>query len=249
MFHQLAIHPLISATGLALVLSGVATAQAPVAPKLPTVAVMPLQAKGVPPTDADVITDAIATQLQQSGTQRVLERAQMDQILKEQGFQESGSCDGSECAVQMGKILSVDRILVGSVGLVGHTYTLNLRLVSVGTGEVYRSDMKSVRGSIDDVLTNLVPETVSELTSTPTAKTPLAAGPAKSPDPVPDSKGSESAPPVASRSQWGWWLAGGAVVAGGAAAAVVLMNNGSGASAAPDNPGSNTNYNSVTVKW
>ena len=232
-----------SGSGLAVVLSlfvlsTFANAQAPVPPKQPTVAVMPLQAKGVSLIDADVITDAIATQLQQTGTQRVLERAQMDQILKEQGFQQSGICEGGECAVQMGKVLSVDRILVGSVGLVGHTYTLNLRMVSVGTGEVYRSDMKSVKGSIDDVLTRLVPETVSDLTSTNTAK-----------DRTATTEPSSTEPQASSKSHWGWWLAGGAVVAGGAAAAVVLMNNGSGSQTPQPNPGPSTSYNSVTVQW
>src|SRR5664279_4315863 len=172
MSHRFEIHPVFSQIRTALVplmlcIPGIVAAQDASVPKLPSVAVMPLQAKGVTIIDADVITDAIATQLQQSGTQRVLERAQMDQILKEQGFQQSGACEGGECALQMGKILSVDRILVGSVGLVGHTYTLNLRMVKVGTGEVLRSDMKSCRGSIDDVLTKLVPETVADLTGAP----------------------------------------------------------------------------------
>jgi len=212
-------------------------AQAPASPKLPTVAVMPLQAKGVSVTDADVITDAIATQLQQTGTQRVLERAQMDQILKEQGFQQSGICEGGECAVQMGKILSVDRILVGSVGLVGRTYTLNLRMVAVGTGEVFRSDMKSVRGTIDDVLTTLVPQTVTDLTST-NGSTDRSA-----------SNSTSTGGQTASKSHWGWWLAGGAVVAGGAAAAVVLMNNGSSQSPQVTPGPAATSYNSVTVQW
>ena len=243
MFHRSGVPSPNSATGLAVVLSlfvlsTTAAAQAPVAAKLPTIAVMPLQAKGVTLIDADVITDAIATQLQQTGTQRVLERAQMDQILKEQGFQQSGICEGGECAVQMGKVLSVDRILVGSVGLVGHTYTLNLRMVSVGTGEVYRSDMKSVKGSIDDVLTRLVPETVNDLTSTNMAKERTAS-----------TESSSTEPQISSKSHWGWWLLGGAVVAGGAAAAVVLMNNGSGSQTPQTNPGPSTSYNSVTVQW
>ena len=79
------------------------------------VAVMPLQAKGVTANEADVLTDGVVSRLQQSGTLRVLERAQMDQVLREQGFAKSGACDGAECAVEVGRLLSVDRILVGSV--------------------------------------------------------------------------------------------------------------------------------------
>jgi len=206
-----------------------AVAQTTPGGKLPMVAVMPLQPKGVSGIDADVITDAIATQLQQSGMVRVMERAQMDQILKEQGFQQSGACDGAECAVQMGKLLSVDRILVGTVGLVGRTYTLNLRLVAVGTGEVLRSDMKSHPGTIDDVLTSLVPETVADLVGSPapvrtasdTARPPIAPA---TPEPA-----------SVSKSHWGWWVVGTTVVvAGGVAAAILLMK---GSSTPSSNPG------------
>ncbi|HXP90379.1 MAG TPA: CsgG/HfaB family protein [Fibrobacteria bacterium] len=206
-----------------------AEAQTPSGGKLPMVAVMPLQPKGVSGIDADVITDAIATQLQQSGMVRVMERAQMDQILKEQGFQQSGACDGADCAVQMGKLLSVDRILVGTVGLVGRTYTLNLRLVAVGTGEVLRSDMKSHPGTIDDVLTSLVPETVSDLVGSPA---PVRTASDTATPPVAPAKPASAS---VSKSHWGWWVVGTTVVvAGGVAAAILLMK---GSPSPSSNPG------------
>jgi TolB-like protein len=223
---------------VALALPGTVAGQAVAAAKLPTVAVMPLQPKGVTASNADVITDAIATQLQQVGNQRVLERAQMDQIFREQGFQKSGACDGSECALEMGKLLSVDRIMIGSVGLLGRTYTLNLRLVSVGTGEVLRSDMKSYAGTIDEVLTKLVPETVGDLTRGLDDGARSASSPAQ-----PTAASKES-----SRSHWGWWVATGALAVGGATAAAVLLSGGSGSSSS-GSQGSAQPYNSVTVQW
>jgi len=202
-------------------------------PELPTVAVMPLQAKGVSANEADVMTDAMASRLQQTGRMRVLERSQMDQILKEQGFATSGACDGSECELQMGKLLSVDRMVVGSAGLVGHTYTLNIRLVSVSTGEVLRSSLKSRSGTIDDVLTSLVPEAVEDITEVarPAGDTAKSKAPAK----------------TASGSHWIWWTAGGAALAGGVAAAVVLLKP-----QPADNPtpiASNPTTTSLTAKW
>jgi hypothetical protein len=199
-------------------------ALAQVSAKLPTVAVMPLQAKGVAATDADVISDGIVNRLQQKGGQRVLERAQMDQILKEQGFQSSGACDGAECAVQVGKLLSVDRMLVGSVGLLGHTYTLSLRLVSVGTGEVIRSSMGSYAGSIDQLLTKLVPETVNDLMDFPQSPDPKAAS---------------------GKSHWAWWVGGGVIVAGGAVAAVLLMKGSSPTSS----PGTAQTTGTLSASW
>ena len=43
----------------------------------------------------------------------------MDDLLKEQGFQQTGSCDSDACIVQAGRILGVPGIIVGSVGRVG----------------------------------------------------------------------------------------------------------------------------------
>lgn len=183
------------------------------AASLPNVAVMPLQAKGVSANDADVITDGLIARLQQNGAMRVMERSQMDQIMKEQGFANSGACEGGECAVQVGKFLSVDRIMVGSVGILGRTYTLNLRLVDVSTGEVLRSSLRSRAGSIDDVLTLLVPESVADMVDA--TKTVKPAQPVSTPP-------KETATPQSSGSSWGWWVGGGTVVAAGAVVAILL---------------------------
>lgn len=196
------------------------------AASLPNVAVMTLQAKGVTANDADVITDGLIASLQQNGSMRVMERSQMDQILKEQGFAKSGACDAAECAIEVGKFLSVDRILVGSVGILGKTYTLNLRTVNVSTGEVLKSTLRSRAGNIEDVLTVLVPESVNDLVSVPKsnslagptsgASAPASAGQpgAAKPEPVKKSTG----------SSWGWWVGGGTVVLAGTAAAILLLD-------------------------
>jgi len=180
---------------------------------------MPLQAKGVSANDADVITDGLIARLQQNGAMRVMERGQMDQILKEQGFANSGACEGGECAVQVGKFLAVDRILLGSVGILGRTYTLNLRLVDVGTGEVLKSSLRSRAGSIDDVLTLLVPESVSDMVKTQNSAIPS--------QPVSEAP-KQAVAPKTSGSHWGWWVGGGTVVAAGTVAAILLTTKKAG---------------------
>lgn len=181
------------------------------APALPTIAVMPLEAKGIEAKDADVMTDALVFRLQQGGMARVLERTQMNQILNEQGFQKSGVCDGSECAVEMGKLLSVDRIVMGSAGLVGRTYTVNLRMVKVETGEIVASSMQSRAGTIDEALSDLIPISAADITKTFRTEPP--------PDKVADNEDKKGS------SAWIWWTAGGVALAGGAAAAVLLLQD------------------------
>lgn len=135
--------------------------QSPV--RLPLVAVMPLEARQVSPDEALILSEALAAELQGSGEVRVMERSQMDKILSEQGFQKSGACSGTECAVEVGQLLGIDRMVVGSVGHLGKTFVLVARMVDVSSGEVLRSSTRQAQGDIDEILTSLVPQVGGDL--------------------------------------------------------------------------------------
>lgn len=191
--------------------------------RAPLVAVMPLQTRGVDSNATRILEDAIADGLVGTGSIRLMERAQMNQVLAEQGFQESGSCDQSECAVQMGMLLGVERAVVGSVGLLGRTYVINTRVVDISSGEVMRSSQQRITGEIDQVLSDLVPKVVADLTRTGSA----ASAPVAQTTPAPAPAVEESS------SGWIWWTLGGVAVAGGAAAAAFLLLGGTGSATTP----------------
>jgi hypothetical protein len=86
----------------------------------------------------------------------------MDQILKEFETQNI-VCNEDSCAVRLGQALGVDRILIGSVGLVGQTYTVQSRIVDVGTTEIVASSTYTFRGERDALIEKGVPTVVSEL--------------------------------------------------------------------------------------
>lgn len=196
----------------------------PLGAKSPMVAVTALQARGVAESDAAVFTETLADVLLRSGKVRVMERSQMDKILAEQGFQQAGACDTAECAVQMGRLLGIERIVVGSVGKVGETYSISVRMVDVGTGEVVSSSRRNHRGAIDDVLERVVPDVGRELIGSREARS--GAGDGASPQV--EAEGSSKA--------WLWWTLGGVAVAGGAATAVLLL----GGSDEPSSPAPET---------
>ncbi|MCB9495907.1 MAG: DUF2380 domain-containing protein [Fibrobacteria bacterium] len=204
------------------------TTSAPTTPRIPMIAVTNLQAQGVSASDAAVFTESLGDVLLRSGTVRVMERSQMDKILAEQGFQSSGACDTAECAVQIGRLLGIDQIVVGSVGKVGETYSLSVRLVDVATGEVSRSSRRIHRGAIDDVLERMVPEVGNELVG--------AGGAANSDSGIEGGRSGSKAVQIEGESRssaWLWWTAGGVALVGGAAAAVLLLADGEGASSDP----------------
>ena len=141
--------------GIAFLASTSSHAQAPA--HILSLAVMDLEGRQIDAGSLDVLRDALIVELQNSGRLRVMERSQMSKILAEQGFQKSGACDGSECAVEVGKLLAVDRTLLGTVGKLGDSWSLTLRLVSVQTGEVLASVRDTKEGKIDALLKESIP--------------------------------------------------------------------------------------------
>jgi len=93
----------------------------------------------------------LSSMLVKTNTFIVLERGKMEQILQEQGFQQSG-CTTTECAVEVGKMLNVQKMVSGSFGKVGRTYTIDLSLVDVKTAQIEKSFFQDYKGEIDGLL-------------------------------------------------------------------------------------------------
>jgi len=91
----------------------------------------------------------------------IIERQSMNDILKEQGFQQTG-CTSQECAVEIGKLIGVNTIIAGSIGKVGRTFYIYLRLIDVESGKIVR--MASGESSnLDDVLRTELASTLNKL--------------------------------------------------------------------------------------
>jgi TolB-like protein len=132
-------------------------------PKKLTVAVTDFDGKGLAEGEPKTLTDAFRSYLINTGGFRVMERGQMDAILKEQGFQSSGACTDQACMVEMGQLLGVDNIIAGSIGKVGVTFSINVRVVSVQTGEIIKSANRFHKGEIDGLLTEVLPAMANDL--------------------------------------------------------------------------------------
>lgn len=151
---------------LLLAVASYAPAQTKTKSNLPLLAVMSPAWQGVDSSTALLVSDALADELMRTGKVRVMERDQMHRILKEQDFQQNGSCDGSECAVEVGRLLSIDNIVVGTIGRLGSSYTISMRLVKVESGEIIGSSRRMKRGEIDEVVSEVLPQVAQELVGT-----------------------------------------------------------------------------------
>jgi len=90
---------------------------------------------GLKNEECSTLSDAVRQELFSTGKYRIVDRENMDQILKEQGLQVS-DCTSEECAVKIGQLLGVEKMVVGSIGKLGQVYMLNLQLLNVETGEI-----------------------------------------------------------------------------------------------------------------
>ena len=127
-----------------------------------TIAVLEFEGKGVSQSEASILTDRLRDEMFNTGIYIVLERGEMDEVLKEQGFQQTG-CVTSECAVEVGNMLGVQQMVGGSIGKVGNMYTVSARIIDVGTGEVLKSANYDLIGGIEELLMNGMNQVASEL--------------------------------------------------------------------------------------
>jgi len=120
-----------------------------VAGQVTNVAVADMEATGVSASAATVVSDWVRGELVRDGRINVVERKNMEKILAEAAFQQSG-CTNQECAVRLGKLLNANVIVVGGLGVLFGSHVLNVRAVDVETGKVFYSD--TARGKdVDEV--------------------------------------------------------------------------------------------------
>ena len=85
-------------------------------------AVLELEPVGLSNTEAKILTQRLTSQMIAISDYTIVERANIEKILKEQKFQHSG-CTDSECAVEIGQLINADFTVIGTVSKFGETFT------------------------------------------------------------------------------------------------------------------------------
>ena len=106
---------------------------------------------GMSMQESNTLANRLRSMLVQQRDLIVIERGKMDEILSEQGFQQTG-CTSTECAVEVGKLLNVQKMVSGSVGKIGETYTIDIVLIDVSTAQINKSFMRNHKGAVDGLL-------------------------------------------------------------------------------------------------
>jgi hypothetical protein len=118
-----------------------------------TLSVMDLNVtSGLSPQEMAMLTDKLLNEFVAYGYYKVVERSKRDEILKEQGFQQSGACDQGACLVEAGQLLGVQKMVGGTIGKLGSVYAVELRIIDVKTGEIDKPFSQQYSGDVSVLL-------------------------------------------------------------------------------------------------
>ncbi|HBE74098.1 MAG TPA: hypothetical protein DDW31_08470 [candidate division Zixibacteria bacterium] len=118
-----------------------------------TVSVMDLNVtEGLSAKEVMMLTDKLLNEFVSQGVYKVIERSKRDEILKEQGFQQSGACDATSCLVEAGQYLGVQKMFGGTIGRFGAVFAVELRMIDVKTGEIDLAFSKKYTGDVSNLL-------------------------------------------------------------------------------------------------
>ena len=120
------------------------------------IAVLDLNGTGINEDEVLFLSNRLRTELFETGKFNVLEREQMNAILNEQGFQQSG-CTTIDCAVEIGQLLNVQQMVGGSIGKIEDIYSITLRVIDVQTGAIVKTATKDHSGKLSTMLTDVIP--------------------------------------------------------------------------------------------
>ena len=117
----------------------------------PTVAVLDFDANGIPEYEVETLVERLRSELPNTGAVRLVDRKMLENILKEQGLQQSG-CTTDECAAQIGELLGAQYMISGSIGKLENTFTVDMKMVSVSTGAAERAKSVNFEGGVGGLL-------------------------------------------------------------------------------------------------
>jgi curli biogenesis system outer membrane secretion channel CsgG len=114
---------------------------------------------GMKPGEAESVTEIFSSALHKTGRFTIVERNQLNAVLREQGFQATQT---GEDAVRAGKILSVRKMFLGSIGMLGNNYLVNLKMIDVETSQIDYAQTWTFDDDLEYIGEDFFPKIVQE---------------------------------------------------------------------------------------
>jgi hypothetical protein len=184
----------------------------------PKIAVLDVQVTNLDKELSRVLTDVLSSAVYALGTYEVVTPRDVEAMLDMESKKQLLTCNELSCMAEIGGALGTQYIIDSSIGKVGQTYVINIKLINTAHVTVEGRISESVRGELDDVL-NTIKKAVAGMFAHAGAAT-SAAGPGQPPSQ------STAPPPAGSTTPEGVARTADAPVAGVGLAPLALWGAG-----------------------
>ncbi|PJA27947.1 MAG: hypothetical protein CO189_05715 [candidate division Zixibacteria bacterium CG_4_9_14_3_um_filter_46_8] len=132
----------------------------------PVVAILDFDKKGdISNGDSEAISEQFRNMIIEKDVFEVMANDKIMQILEQQSFQLTGATETGK-AVELGKLLNVNKLVTGSVSRLGREWTLSARIINIETGKIEISKTHSaILEYKEEIRNSIIKPLVNELLS------------------------------------------------------------------------------------
>jgi hypothetical protein len=138
-----------------------------VAKQRKTLAILELSIHGLPVATANEISAGIRTELKRLGVYELIDPITVRSVLQDQELLNSGICNQSSCAIQIGQLLGADRVAIGSISLIDGTYSVNIRTIEINNGKIINDVNEYYNDKPRYFQSDLIPVIAAKMSDTP----------------------------------------------------------------------------------
>ena len=116
----------------------------------PTLALFSFSSEGMIDEDVALLTGFLRLELHQTKSFILVERIQINELLNEKNYDRM-DCNTSDCAVEIGKLVGIKKVITGSFNVVADTCLIAGQLINVETKEPEVSVERTFIGELEDI--------------------------------------------------------------------------------------------------
>jgi hypothetical protein len=131
------------------------------------VALLPLDALGIPKETAQLVGEALAGELRRRPGVAVLTQADLGALLGVEKTRQMLGCGDAGCIAELGGALGADRVVRGSIGRVGDSLVVNLSALDPRKATAAASVSERLRGAGEEAVLDVLPALVDALLTEP----------------------------------------------------------------------------------
>ncbi len=141
-----------------------------------TLAVLDFTTEAVSKTEMKAIVEYLSAELFNTGKFIVIDVSQRETILNEMEFSMSG-CTDESCALEIGKLLSAETIVTGTLSKIGSRYLMSVKMLETETSKTLATS-NGKYGDLDELIDGLE-NVAAELAGNPVTETVVESEPEK----------------------------------------------------------------------